>query len=62
MNYQKKLNGIFEQKEGNLPQLGNCQDQILSTLQKQLSRERGRQGAVKPVNRHLERVTRGVQI
>lgn len=66
INYQKKLNGIFEQKEGNLPQLehamGNCQDQILSTLQKQLSRERGRQGAAKPVNRHLERVTRGVQI
>ncbi len=60
LNYQKKLNGIFEQKEGHLPhpehEMGNCQDEILNTIQKQLNRERSRQGAAKPVNRQLERL------
>lgn len=55
MNYQKKLNEIFEQKEGHFPHLehamGDCQDEILNTIQKQLNRERSRQGASKPVNR-----------
>lgn len=60
LNYQKKLNGIFEQKEGHLPHpdhaMGNCQDEILNTIQKQINRERSRQGAAKPVNRHSERL------
>lgn len=60
LNYQKKLNGIFEQKEGHLPHpehaMGNCQDEILNTIQKQLNRERSRQGVSKPVNRQLERL------
>ncbi|MCI8365364.1 MAG: hypothetical protein HFG34_10535 [Eubacterium sp.] len=60
MNYQEKLNGIFEQEEGHLlhPQhvLGNCQDEVLSTIQKQISRERNQQGASKPVKRHLEQI------
>lgn len=60
LNYQKKLNGIFEQKEGHLPhpehEMGDCQDEILNTIQKQLNRERSRQGATKPVNRQLERL------
>ncbi len=60
LNYQKKLNGIFEQKEGHFPHLehvmGNCQDEILNTIEKQLNRERSRQGAAKPVNRQLERL------
>lgn len=60
LNYQKKLNGIFEQKEGHLPHpdhaMGNCQDEILNTIQKQINREHSRQGATKPVNRHSERL------
>lgn len=60
MDYQKKLNGIFEQKEGHLPHpehaMGNCQDEILNTIQKQMSIKRSRQGAARQVNRHLERV------
>lgn len=60
MKYQEKLNGIFQQEEGHLPHpehvMGNCQDEILSTIQKQMGRERSRQGAARQVNRHLERV------
>lgn len=60
MNYQKKLNGIFEQKEGHLPHpkhtIGNCQDEILNTIQKKLNRDRSRQRDSKPANRHLERL------
>lgn len=63
MKYQEKLNGIFQQEEGHLPHpehvMGNCQDEILSTIQKQMGRERSRQGAARQVNRHLERVKRG---
>ncbi len=60
MNYQKKLNGIYKQREGHFRHLehamGDCQDEILNTIQKQLNRGRSRQGASKPVNRHLERL------
>lgn len=60
MDYQEKLNGIFEQEEGHLPHpehaMGNCQDEVLNTIQKQINRGRSRQVTSKPVNRHLERM------
>ncbi len=60
LNYQEKLNGIFRQEEGHLlhPEhvMGNCQDEVLNTIQKQIRRERNHQGASKPVKRHWERM------
>ncbi|MCM1244597.1 MAG: zincin-like metallopeptidase domain-containing protein [Roseburia sp.] len=60
LNYQEKLNGIFAQEEGYLPHpehaMGNCHDEVLNTIQKQINRERNRQGASKPVKRHWERM------
>lgn len=60
MKYQEKLNGIFQQEEGHLPHpehvVGNCLDEMLNTIQKQINRGRSRQEASKPAKRHFERI------